>query len=142
MVLWLPIGVANVIGPHLVKSLLKVPDAWKPCSSGPPVAVSAQQGRQGPPHHFLRHLAQHYRVVLGSFIDDPLDWQHGKAQGAVRRDSRRADRSVVEAPTQRRSHSTGDALTRLFSQRRAGRVGADVDGARRPSALSVLFAHG
>ncbi len=27
-------------------------------------------------HHFLRHLAHRYRVVLGSFIDDPLDWQH------------------------------------------------------------------
>jgi sugar transferase (PEP-CTERM/EpsH1 system associated) len=27
-------------------------------------------------HHFLRHLSQRYRVVLGSFIDDPLDWQH------------------------------------------------------------------
>jgi sugar transferase (PEP-CTERM/EpsH1 system associated) len=27
-------------------------------------------------HHFLRHLAHRYRVVLGSFIDDPSDWQH------------------------------------------------------------------
>lgn len=26
--------------------------------------------------HFLRHLAKHYRVFLGSFIDDPSDWQH------------------------------------------------------------------
>ena len=27
-------------------------------------------------YHLLRHLAQRYRVVLGTFIDDPLDWQH------------------------------------------------------------------
>ena len=27
-------------------------------------------------HHLLRHLARHYRIVLGSFIDDPADWQH------------------------------------------------------------------
>ena len=27
-------------------------------------------------HHFLRHLGRRYRVVLGSFIDDPLDWRH------------------------------------------------------------------
>ena len=27
-------------------------------------------------YHLFRHLAQRYRVVLGTFIDDPLDWQH------------------------------------------------------------------
>ena len=27
-------------------------------------------------HHWLRHLARRYRVTLGSFIDDPVDWQH------------------------------------------------------------------
>ena len=27
-------------------------------------------------YHLLRHLAQRYRIVLGTFIDDPLDWQH------------------------------------------------------------------
>lgn len=26
--------------------------------------------------HLLRHLAQHYRVWLGTFIDDPDDWRH------------------------------------------------------------------
>jgi sugar transferase (PEP-CTERM/EpsH1 system associated) len=26
--------------------------------------------------HLLRHLAQSYRVVLGTFIDDPSDWQY------------------------------------------------------------------
>jgi len=27
-------------------------------------------------YHMLRHLARNYRVVLGSFIDDPVDWRH------------------------------------------------------------------
>jgi sugar transferase (PEP-CTERM/EpsH1 system associated) len=27
-------------------------------------------------HHLLRHLAQRYRVVLGTFVDDPDDWRH------------------------------------------------------------------
>ena len=27
-------------------------------------------------YHLLRHLAQHYRVVLGTFIDDAPDWQY------------------------------------------------------------------
>ena len=26
--------------------------------------------------HLLKHLAQHYRVHLGTFVDDPADWQH------------------------------------------------------------------
>ncbi len=26
--------------------------------------------------HFLRHLASRYRVFLGTFVDDPSDWQH------------------------------------------------------------------
>jgi sugar transferase (PEP-CTERM/EpsH1 system associated) len=26
--------------------------------------------------HFLKHLAGRYRVFLGTFIDDPADWQH------------------------------------------------------------------
>jgi len=34
-------------------------------------------------HHLLRHLAHRYRVVLGSFIDDPQDWQHVEALGAL-----------------------------------------------------------
>ena len=34
-------------------------------------------------HHLLRHLAHRYRVVLGSFIDDPSDWQHVEKLGAL-----------------------------------------------------------
>jgi len=29
--------------------------------------------------HFLRHLAQRYRVYLGAFVDDPADWPHVEA---------------------------------------------------------------
>ena len=31
-------------------------------------------------YHLLKHLAQHYKVHLGTFVDDPDDWQH---QGTV-----------------------------------------------------------
>ena len=27
-------------------------------------------------YHFLRHLAGRYRVFLGTFVDDPSDWEH------------------------------------------------------------------
>nr|WP_308605715.1 TIGR03087 family PEP-CTERM/XrtA system glycosyltransferase [Massilia sp. DJPM01] len=27
-------------------------------------------------YHLLKHLARHYRVHLGTFVDDPDDWQH------------------------------------------------------------------
>ena len=30
-------------------------------------------------YHLLQHLARRYRVVLGTFIDDPNDWQHVEA---------------------------------------------------------------
>ena len=34
-------------------------------------------------YHLLRHLTQRYRVVLGTFIDDPTDWQHVGALQAL-----------------------------------------------------------
>jgi sugar transferase (PEP-CTERM/EpsH1 system associated) len=33
--------------------------------------------------HFLRHLAQRYRIFLATFIDDPADWQHLQALEAM-----------------------------------------------------------
>ena len=27
-------------------------------------------------YHFLKHLAGHYRIFLGTFVDDPADWKH------------------------------------------------------------------
>ena len=34
-------------------------------------------------HHFLKHLASRYRVFLGTFVDDPADWQHLPAARAL-----------------------------------------------------------
>lgn len=34
-------------------------------------------------YHLLKHLAQRYRVHLGSFVDDPDDWQHVPAMEAL-----------------------------------------------------------
>lgn len=34
-------------------------------------------------YHVLRRLAQHYRVYLGTFVDDPADWRHLPEVGAV-----------------------------------------------------------
>jgi sugar transferase (PEP-CTERM/EpsH1 system associated) len=34
-------------------------------------------------YHLLRHLAQRYRVALGTFIDDRTDWQHVDALQAL-----------------------------------------------------------
>ena len=57
-------------------------------------------------YHLLRHLAQRYRVVLGTFIDDPLDWQH---VDALRRWCAEvhieADRPMVQAHSQCRGRS-------------------------------------
>ena len=33
--------------------------------------------------HFLHHLAEQYRIFLGTFIDDPQDWQHVENLNAV-----------------------------------------------------------
>lgn len=30
-------------------------------------------------YHFLKHLAQRYRLFLGTFVDDPSDWAHVEA---------------------------------------------------------------
>ena len=63
-------------------------------------------------YHFLAHLAKHYRVHLGTFIDDPADWQHVAAVKA------RCAEVHVEAlvPWAQRARSTtgflrGEALT-------------------------------
>lgn len=34
-------------------------------------------------YHLLRHLAQRYKVVLGTFVDDPADWPHVEALRAL-----------------------------------------------------------
>jgi polysaccharide biosynthesis protein PslH len=58
-------------------------------------------------YHLLRHLAQRYRVVLGTFVDDPLDWQHVDALRGL------CAELHVEAivPWSRRLRSVGAILT-------------------------------
>jgi sugar transferase (PEP-CTERM/EpsH1 system associated) len=34
-------------------------------------------------HHFLKHLAGRHRVFLGTFVDDPADWEHVEALRAL-----------------------------------------------------------
>ena len=63
-------------------------------------------------YHFLRHLAGRYRVFLGTFVDDPADWQHVEPLKALC-----ADVHVERlSPRARRVRSavgflTGEALT-------------------------------
>ncbi len=40
-------------------------------------------------YHVLKHLAKRYRVHVGTFVDDPADWQHVDTVKAVcrRRDA-------------------------------------------------------
>ena len=62
--------------------------------------------------HFLKHLARRYRVFLGTFVDDPADWQHVESVKALC-----ADVHVeLFSPRARRVGSTtgfltGEALT-------------------------------
>jgi sugar transferase (PEP-CTERM/EpsH1 system associated) len=63
-------------------------------------------------HHFLKHLARRYRVFLGTFVDDPADWEHVEALRAL------CAEVHVEALSRRRRRVasasgflTGEALT-------------------------------
>ena len=96
-------------------------------------------------YHLLRHLAQRYRIVLGTFIDDPLDWQH------VEKVRRLCAEVHVEAivPWRRRVRSvaavlTGEALTlHYFRSRTTAPVGAGRRAARAHRArVRFLIAHG
>jgi FemAB-related protein (PEP-CTERM system-associated) len=87
-------------------------------------------------YHLLRHLAQRYRIVLGTFIDDPLDWQH------VEKVRRLCAEVHVEAivPWRRRLRSlaavlTGEALTLHYFRSRTMRQW--VQDVVRASASSV-----
>ena len=54
--------------------------------------------------HFLKHLAARYRVFLGTFVDDPADWQHVEALRGLcaRRCTSRRSSALDEAGAQRR----------------------------------------
>ena len=44
-------------------------------------------------YHFLKHLAGRYRVFLGTFVDDPADWEHVESLRASLRRNRTSSRS-------------------------------------------------
>jgi sugar transferase (PEP-CTERM/EpsH1 system associated) len=58
-------------------------------------------------YHLLKHLAQHYRVHLGTFVDDPDDWQHVPHVQALCASSHFAELK----PLQARVRSLGALLT-------------------------------
>ena len=77
--------------------------------------------------HLLRHLAQRYRVFLGTFVDDPADWPHVEALRALcAGDARRGN----SAPGRSGSRSARGPVARrgadaaLFPQPAPARVGA------------------
>ena len=61
-------------------------------------------------YHLLRHLVRRYRVVLGTFVDDPADWQHVPAVKrlcAEVRDGRLDPESIDEALLSGRLYTAG-----------------------------------
>jgi polysaccharide biosynthesis protein PslH len=91
-------------------------------------------------YHFLRHLAERYRVFLGTFIDDPVDWQHLDAVRSFCADVR------VErlAPRSKRVTSvtgllTGEALSLPYFRSRA--LHAWVEDVARREGIRRAFAY-
>ena len=83
--------------------------------------------------HFLKHLAARFRVFLGTFVDDPLDWEHVETLRGLCADMH------IEAlpPWTKRARSAagllrGDALTQgCFRSRRLHRWVKEVVGQQR-----------
>jgi sugar transferase (PEP-CTERM/EpsH1 system associated) len=63
-------------------------------------------------HHLLKHLAERYRVFLGTFVDDPADWRH---LGALEATCAEVRARPLDPRIQRirslRGLATGEALT-------------------------------
>ncbi len=76
-------------------------------------------------YHFLKHLAARYRVFLGTFVDDPADWQHVEALRAL------CAEMHVEAlaPWSKRARSAGGPAARRGADAAAiSAAGACTDG--------------
>jgi len=91
-------------------------------------------------YHFLKHLATRYRVFLGTFIDDPADWQHVEAMRNL------CAEVHVEAivPWAKRARSatgflSGEALSIPYF--RSGALGAWVDATLSREKIGCAFAY-
>lgn len=91
-------------------------------------------------YHFLKHLATRYRVFLGTFVDDPADWQHVEAMRQL------CAEVHVEAivPWAKRARSatgflSGEALSIPYF--RSGALGAWVEGALSREKIRCAFAY-
>ena len=63
-------------------------------------------------YHWVRHLAGRYRVFLGTFVDDPADWQHIEALKALCADVHvEALHPAAKRVASARAFLTGEALT-------------------------------
>ena len=83
-------------------------------------------------YHVLRRLAQHYRVYLGTFVDDPADWQYLASVQALCTEV--CVRPLTPWQTRRRALASllrGDALT----------VGVYRDGVMRRWIEGLLAEH-
>jgi polysaccharide biosynthesis protein PslH len=91
-------------------------------------------------YHFLRHLAGRYRIFLGTFVDDPADWQHVEPLRALC-----ADVHVERlSPRARRVGSavgflTGEALTLPYFRSR--QLQAWVQAIARREGIKRAFAY-
>jgi polysaccharide biosynthesis protein PslH len=91
-------------------------------------------------YHFLRHLAERYRVFLGTFVDDPSDWKHVDALTALCADAHVESLS----PRVRRIASamgflSGEALTLPYFRSRCLR--AWVQATTRREGISRAFVY-
>ena len=91
-------------------------------------------------YHFLKHLTTRYRVFLGTFIDDPADWQHVETMRAM------CAEVHIEAivPWAKRARSatgflSGEALSIPYF--RSAALGAWVDATLRREGIRCAFAY-
>ena len=118
---------------------------WRRCFFSPTgIPYPPNKGDKVRSYHLLRHLAQRYRVHLGTFVDDPLDWQHvEKVQTVLRRGARRGDRPAADAARMRSLAGTADrrgADAALLSQSRRCASGCrTVVQRERSSSASLVF---
>jgi sugar transferase (PEP-CTERM/EpsH1 system associated) len=90
--------------------------------------------------HLLKHLAERYRVHLGTFVDDPADWRHVEALKALCADVH----AQPLAPRLRRISSltglaTGEALTLPYYRNRALQTWVDQTIAREGVRRCFVF---